>query len=133
MNAFSLRALGLLLALGLCGTGLRAAEPAAKNEVPGRKVDEPLPETYEPLMGSPRNDEDFSQELKQLRRIKEQQREEAERRRQEPAPVTGQKPPPPKSYPIQEPQPEATGGARSGTTPPVEEQGEELRIRDSGP
>ncbi len=125
----ALRAFFLLPGLCLAGTLALAADPAKPTEVPGRKVDEPLPETYEPLMGSPRNDEDFSQELKELRRLKEQQREEAERQKQAPqTPAAGEKPAT-KSYPIQEPQPEAPA-ATSTSTPPVEEEGKDLRIRD---
>lgn len=128
MNTF--RASALLLAFGLCSVSVWAAE--ADKQQPGRKVDEPLPETYEPLMGSPRN-EDFSQELKQLRRLKEEQREQAEReqakREKEAPPVTGQKPAT-KSYPIQEPVPLPAAAGTPATAPTVEEQGEELRIRD---
>ncbi len=125
MNLSAMRAFILLLGCSLSSAPAWAAETATKEEA-GRKVDEPLPETYEPLMGSPRN-EDFSQELKDLRRLKEEQKKQ-EQVQEEAVPAAG-KQPATKTYPIQEPQPEAPAQG-SASTPPVEEQGDQLRIRD---
>ncbi|MGH8530500.1 MAG: hypothetical protein ACRETN_11790 [Nevskiales bacterium] len=125
MNIRVIHSLILLFGLSLCGVALSATEPD-KEKGSGRKVDEPLPETYEPLMGSPRNDEDFSRELKELRQLKEEQQKE--KNLKEEIPVASPKPPA-KNYPIQEPKPDAPPAAPTGT-PPVEEQGDQLRIRD---
>ena len=119
----TMRSFVVPLVLSLCAAAAWAAEPAQPEKF-GRKVDNPIPETNEPLTG-PAWSDTFSNEVQEHRKLKEEKK--AEKKAKNSVPVTPQKKPAKPSYKISEPLPEAVP-----TSPPpvIEEKEGEIRIHE---
>lgn len=93
---------------------IAAEETPRKEEQFGRKIDRPIPQTYEPLTG-PAWSDTFSSEIEAHRQLRKQKSAASQ-----PSGASGAR------YTISEPQPEATN---ANPPPAIEETGDGLRIR----
>lgn len=105
---------GLALLLGWVAT-TAAEEPVGK---PGRKIDQPIPQTYQPLM--PGWVDVYSSEVRDAKELRKSSKTPKHA-------ATSQSGQPAQQFPIHEPLPASDSSTHTGV---LEEGGNELRIRD---